>query len=80
MTATRRTTSTTSSTFASRLRAAVEQDQGSVPAHRRARDWHGSTQRDVANPRRTRGLTADATDHGTGTTEEFAARLRRAVG
>ena len=90
MTATRTTSfsstsSTTTSTFAGRLRAAVEQDQRSVPAHRRARDWHGSTQTSVANPRRTRGLVrpdapAEQTPAAqTTSAEDFAARLRRAV-
>ncbi|GAA1919849.1 hypothetical protein [Nocardioides marmoribigeumensis] len=83
MTATRTSgqtsTSSTGSTFAGRLRAAVEQAQPSVPEHRRARDWHGSTQHSVANPRRTRGLVReDAT--GGGGTGDFATRLRRAVG
>jgi len=42
------------------------QDHGSVPAHRRARNWHGSAQNSVANPRRTRGLAVAGelpTDH-----------------
>ena len=33
------------------------QDHHSVPAHRRARNWHGALTGSVANPRRTRGLT-----------------------
>jgi hypothetical protein len=60
----------TSQPFADRLHAAVEVDQRSVPAHRRDRNWHGTVQSSVANPRRTRGLTA----------EDFAERLRHAVG
>ena len=43
MTATRTPTTSTTSTTTS-----------SVPAHRRARDWHGAAQRSVANPRRSR--------------------------
>ena len=65
MTATR---TATSQPFADRLRAATE-DKRSVPAHRRGRNWHGGVQSSVANPSRTRGLTA----------EDFAERLRRAV-
>ena len=70
-------TQSTSSAFASRLRAAVEQDHGSVPAHRRARDWHGAAQSSVANPPRTRGLRRD---DRTPDDADFATRLRRAVG
>jgi hypothetical protein len=83
MTATQTNSQTTdragSETFASRLRAAVEQDHRSVPAHRRARDWHSPTQRNVANPRRTRGLRVPGDETSAGTAEDFAARLRRAV-
>lgn len=61
---------TSSATFAGRLRVAVQEETRSVPAHRRARNWHGAAQRSVANPQRTRGLSA----------EDFAERLRRAVG
>ena len=74
MTATR---TATSQTFARRLRTAVEQDQGSVPAHRRARNWHAGPDQSVANPRRTRGLTQPGQAPGP---QDFAARLRRAVG
>ena len=63
------TRAATSQPFADRLRAAVGDDRRSVPAHRRDRNWHGIVQTSVANPRRTRGLTA----------EDFAERLRRAV-
>lgn len=56
MTATQ--TATSSETFADRLRAAVQEDSRSVPAHRRARNWHGAGEHTVANPRRTRGLSA----------------------
>jgi hypothetical protein len=76
MTATR--TTSTSSTFAGRLRAAAEETSRSVPAHRRARDWHGAAQHSVANPRRTRGLTTPG--EAPGHDEDFATRLRRAVG
>ena len=76
MTATR---TATSETFASRLRAAVEEDHRSVPMHRRERNWHRAAQRSVANPRRTRGLTAPGEAPAVGA-EDFAARLRRAVG
>jgi hypothetical protein len=62
-------TVTSSETFAGRLRAAVQEETRSVPAHRRARNWHGAAQRSVANPQRTRGLS-----------EDFAERLRHAVG
>ncbi len=72
-------TATRTSTFAGRLRNAVEEQNGSVPAHRRARDWHRPAQRSVANPRRTRGLPAGDTT-ATGADEDFAARLRRAIG
>lgn len=58
-----------SESFAGRLRAAVQEDSRSVPAHRRERNWHRAAQRSVANPQRTRGLS-----------EDFAERLRRAVG
>ena len=60
----------TATTFAWRLRTAVTQDNGSVPAHRRGRNWHDAAQTSVANPRRTRGL---------GRPEDFAERLRQAV-
>ena len=74
MTATHTTTGTSS--FAGRLRAAVEEQNGSVPAHRRGRDWHRAVQCTVSNPRRTRGL--PAADQPA--VEDFATRLRRAVG
>jgi hypothetical protein len=76
MTATR---TATSQPFASRLRAAVEGDQGSVPAHRRARNWHHAVERSVANPLRTRGLAVPGTPPAA-ESEDFAERLRRAVG
>ena len=75
MTATR---TATSETFASRLRAAVEEDHRSVPAHRRERNWHRAAQCSVANPRRTRGLIAAA--EAQPVAEDFATRLRRAIG
>ena len=82
MTATQTSTQTSTSTgFAGRLRAALEQDHHSVPEHRRARDWHGTTQCSVANPRRTRGLVReDVTAVTADPSEDFATRLRRAVG
>ena len=49
-----------------------------IPAHRRARDWHGAAQHSVANPRRTRGLTTPG--EAPGRDEDVATRLRRAVG
>ena len=60
--------------FAGRLRAAVHEDSRSIPAQRSARSWHAAVESSVANPRRTRGLTAP------GEAPDFATRLRRAVG
>ena len=62
--------------FATRLRTAVAAADGrSVPEHRRARDWHRSVEVSVANPTRTRRLRAPGES-----AEDFATRLRRAVG
>ncbi len=74
MTATQ--TATSSERFARRLSAAMQDDR-SVPADRRARNWHGAAQRSVANPRRTRGL---AVAGEAPASDDFATRLRRAVG
>ena len=75
MTATTTTSSASGSPFASSLRAPVEQDHRAVPAHRRSRNWHGAVQTSVANPRRTRGLSARDADGFA----DVATRLRRAV-